>query len=217
MNRVRIGLLTTVLLSVAFVALAACSDDNNDNEPTATPQVTAGPTASDGATATAGPTAPEPTDSATFEGGQDKVEGTVGSGTPNSQDQPTLTDVRAAAHDGFDRIVFEFAGTASTDYSVEYVTDPTDCGSGEPTFPSGGNATYLLVRFFPAAAHDIDTGESTFESQGISPSLDQIKNAKQNCDFEAVLSWVVQLSNQADFRVIDLSDPTRLAVDVGHP
>ena len=43
----------------------------------------------------------------------------------------TLVEVRAAAHDGFDRIVFEFAGDAVPGYRVQYLAHVVACGSGE--------------------------------------------------------------------------------------
>lgn len=212
--RSRSWLLITIaaLITTAVVAFAACGDDNGDKSPTATPGATAAPTSPAGETPSA--TAPEPTDGP-FEGGQDPVEGTLGEVPDQAPPIATLTDVRVGEHPGFDRIVFELAD-AGADYTVEYVDNPTDCGSGEATFPSGGSAAYLQITIKPANAHD-EAGNSTIDSIGLSPDLNAIKRAKQSCDFEAVVTWVILLDEKADFRVTEVSDPLRLAVDIAQP
>ncbi|MEX2159268.1 MAG: hypothetical protein WEB04_07700 [Dehalococcoidia bacterium] len=217
MKRLFTGLATMVLIASALLALVSCGDDDkDDSDPTATPQVTTEATSPAGETTTPGSTAPEPTTGGAFEGGQALVQGTLGFETPDATQQPTLVRVETAQHDGFDRIVFEFSGAGAPVYRVEYLTDPTDCGSGEPTFPSGGNAAYLQIKFMPAVAHN-EAGASTIESQGLSPDLPSIKRARQSCDFEADVTWALLLGGQTDFRVFALVNPMRLAVDIAHP
>jgi hypothetical protein len=123
-------------------------------------------------------------------------------------------DVRAAGHDGYDRIAFEFTG-APPGYRVQYVTDPTQCGSGEPIAVPAGYAA-LEVKFQPADAHD-ESGQGTAPDTAINPGLPAISAAEQSCDFEADVTWVVLLTEEVDFRVIPLTDPYRLAVDVAQP
>jgi len=212
--RTRPWLLLTIvaLLTTALVAFAACGgDDDDDESPTATTAAgTAAPTSPAGET----PAATEPADGP-FEGAQDPVEGALGDVPDAAPPVATVVRVEAAGHEGYDRIVFEIED-AGANYSVEYVEDPTDCGSGEPTFPSGGSATYLQITIRPANAHD-ESGASTIESLGLSPDLPAIKRAKQSCDFEAVVSWVVLVDEPLDFRVTEVDSPLRLAVDIAHP
>lgn len=216
MKRLFTGLATMVLIASALFVLTSCGDDDKkDDESTATPQVTTEATSPAGETTTPGSTAPEPTTGTAFEGGQDLVQGTLGFGTPAPMEQATLVRVEAAEHEGFDRIVFEFSG-GSPVYRVEYVTTPTDCGSGEPTFPSGGNAAYLQIKFMPAVAHD-EAGQVTIASTDINANLPSIKRAKRSCDFEADVTWALLLGGQTDFRVFSLVNPLRLAVDIAHP
>lgn len=124
----------------------------------------------------------------------------------------TLTDVRAARHDKFDRVVFEFAGSALPSYHVEYVDRPVrSCGSGD-VVPLAGDG-YLLVRFQPARAHT-DAGEATVKDRERRPNLSVLKELKLICDFEAEVSWVMGLASPNRYRAIDLSAPPRLVIDI---
>ncbi len=201
--------LLLLLLAGGLLVLAACGGDNGGS---ATPT----PTTSEGVTPAVSPTAPEdtPTPEFTappeFDGTREPVEGAgLGSGTG------TLVDVRAGGHEGFDRIVFEFEG-ALPPYRVEFVSAPiTGCASGLEEEVAGD--AFLQVRFSPAAAHDIDTGEPTFEPLELTPGLPVLLEAQSVCDFEGVVTWVMGLSEETDFRVFDLEEPYRLAIDVERP
>ena len=64
-----------------------------------------------------------------------------------------LTGVRAASHDGYDRVVFEFRNGVPG-YDVGYVERPVRAdGSGEPVEVDGG--AVLLVRMEPALDADL--------------------------------------------------------------
>ena len=196
------------LLGAALLALAACGDGKKQD---ATPTNTA-PAAS--ATSATTPTATE-TPAATeepFQGARDPID------VPGPTAPPVvvLSDVRAAEHTGYDRITFEFDGDALPGYRVQYVTqaEVVGCGSGEPV-PVTGNA-FLQVYFSPVDAHN-DQGQSTIDATDMTPGLTTLQQATLTCDFEAVGTWVLGLSQQVDFRVVELDSPPRLAVDVGHP
>jgi hypothetical protein len=192
-----------IVLAVVCVAVFALACDGGDDTP--------GPTAT-AALATPTPSgtrAPDATPEPTFMGGPGPFEATPAPGIR----VPELADVRAARHEGFDRIVFEF-NTAVPGYTVEYVDAAVQCGSGEPVELAG--AALLEVRMSPAAAHDA-AGKTTFDQQELSPGLPAIVEAEQTCDFEAVLTWVAGLTGEAGVRVTVLEDPPRLVVDVAHP
>jgi hypothetical protein len=198
--------LVVALVSISLLlGLAACGGSSTPSVPTNTPTLTSTP-----APATATP-APGQTP---FPGGKDPVEGH--SPGPIASE---LTDVRAASHDeegGFDRITFEFATAARPSYRVEYITPPaTGCGSGEPATIAG--VAILHVRFANTNAHDLQSGQSTIDATEIAPGLPALLEAEQTCDFEAVVNWDIGLSAQVDFRVTELDNPPRIAVDVAHP
>lgn len=124
-----------------------------------------------------------------------------------------LKNVRVGAHDeGYDRVVFEFDAPDQTGYRIEYVKGPvTSCGSGEPVTLEGN--AFLSITFVPANAHTED-GKSSIETRAIKPGYKAIRELKQVCDFEGQVQWVLGVANTSPYRVVPLSAPTRLAVDI---
>ena len=125
-----------------------------------------------------------------------------------------LVDVRAAQHEGFDRTVFEFAGDALPAYHVEYVDKPVrQCGSGA-VVPVAGDG-WLHVRFSGANAHT-EAGEATVGFRERATNLTNLLEIESICDFEAEVGWVLGVRSPNHYRVIELSSPTRLVVDIRH-
>lgn len=125
-----------------------------------------------------------------------------------------LTDVRAARHDGYDRIVFELGGGLPPGFHLEYIDRPVRrCGSGEAA-PVAGDA-WLEVRLSPANAHT-ESGSATIAERERKLELGVVKELEQTCDFEAQVSWVIGVSRPNPYRVLTLNDPLRLVVDVKH-
>lgn len=192
-----------VLLVITILGLvsAACNGDDGEPSPTETAGAVVSPTS---------PPAPTDTPSLTpFEGSREPVEVPGGTAPPT----PLLVDVRAASHEGFDRIVFEFDG-GEPGFRVQYIDEATGCGSGLPVELEG--TALLEVHMVPADAHN-EAGEPTFAEQELAPGLPSILEAKQTCDFEADVTWVIGLAEEADFTAITQTDPFRIVVDVAHP
>ena len=124
----------------------------------------------------------------------------------------TLTAVRAARQEGFDRVVFEFAGDTLPGYHLEYVDRPIiRCGSGEPTEVEGQG--WLQVRLNGAQAHT-DAGKPTVAPRERKLELGVLRELEHTCDFEGEVTWVLGLQKPNRFRVLELKAPTRLVVDV---
>lgn len=125
-----------------------------------------------------------------------------------------VRDVRTASQEGFDRIVFEFEGSAVPGYRVEYVDPPAvQCGSGEPVEVAG--ASLLQVRLVPAQAHT-EAGEATVGERERHPGLPVLQELESTCDFEADVTWVLGLAARNRFRVQELPGPARLVIDIQH-
>jgi hypothetical protein len=123
-----------------------------------------------------------------------------------------LRDVRAARQKGFDRVVFEFRGRRLPGYRVEYVDKPVgQCGSGEVASIAGDG--WLRVRLLPAQAHT-KAGEATVKNREQRLRLGVLREMESTCDFEAEVEWVLGVASPNRFRVLELSNPTRLIVDV---
>lgn len=131
----------------------------------------------------------------------------------DTQAPTRLVDVRSARHDGFDRVVFEFDGLVPG-YHLEYVDKPVRrCGSGDPTTLAGDG--WLEVRMTPADAHDTE-GNALIAVRERRTAHAVLEELEQTCDFEAHVTWVLGLASPNHFRVLELSSPARLVVDVKH-
>jgi hypothetical protein len=125
--------------------------------------------------------------------------------------QARLTDVRFAHHDGYDRIVFEFANTSSvpsyrlTQQGPTFTTDPK--GDRRTLEGSAG----LLTRF-----------DGTDWTKGVplsaaKPELPVIREVANIGNFEGVTSYGLGLSKRACFRTMELKAPVRLVIDFAAP
>jgi hypothetical protein len=125
-----------------------------------------------------------------------------------------LRDVRVDAHEGFDRLVFDFGARSMPNYEVQYVASPQhQCGSGEEVRLEGG--AWLSVKLQPAQAHD-DAGAATVAERDRAPALPAVRQLRLTCDFEGQVEWIAGLRSQQGYRVMMLQQPNRLVVDVRH-
>lgn len=126
-----------------------------------------------------------------------------------------LRTIRTGRHKGFDRVVFEFRGSAAVPgYSIEYVDRPVrQCGSGDTVGVIGD--AFLRVRLTPAQAHT-DAGRPTIGYRELRTRLPLVKELQSTCDFEGEVEWVIGVSSANRYRVLELSNPRRLVIDIKH-
>lgn len=142
--------------------------------------------------------------------------GTAGIVEKTRADLPpaTLREVRTALHPGFDRVVFEFAGTELPGYHLEYIDKPVrQCASGE-VVPVAGDG-WLQVRLVPAQAHT-EAGEATVHERERRLDFPVLRELESTCDFEGHVEWVLGVASPNRYRVLELTAPPRLVVDVRH-
>jgi hypothetical protein len=120
----------------------------------------------------------------------------------------TVTAIRIAHHDGYDRLVIGFAtSNAMPQYQLtqqatsHFVRD----ASGQPVTLDGSAGLRAVLR-----NADITAGAPT----DLTPQLPAIREVAQIGNFERVVSYGVGLATPACFRVLELSGPTRLVIDV---
>jgi hypothetical protein len=131
-------------------------------------------------------------------------------GAQSAPETPTLVDVRAGGHAGYDRVVFEFRG-AVPEHRVGYVDQLVEDGSGNPVSVAG--AADLEVVFEGANAHHED-GTPTISPRRFSPGLTAVKEVAQLGDFEAMVSYGIGVDQRRPIEVSTLSSPSRLVIDV---
>jgi hypothetical protein len=124
-----------------------------------------------------------------------------------------LTDIRTGTHPDYERFTVELdAAEGLPAYHVEYVDRPLhECGSGNQIFPVGD--AWLELRLEPAAAHT-EAGEATLGAREIAVDAPLLRRIYRTCDFEAVVVHVLALSAPNPFRVLTLSSPSRIVVDI---
>ncbi|HXT19816.1 MAG TPA: hypothetical protein VN923_03620, partial [Thermoanaerobaculia bacterium] len=74
---------------------------------------------------------------------------------------------------------------------------------------------WLELRLDPAQAHDAE-GRVSIAGGTEQPKLAALRTLELSCDFEGVVSWALGGPRTLPFRVMALSDPPRVVVDVAH-
>lgn len=129
-----------------------------------------------------------------------------------------LKTVRVGRNPGFERIVFEFAGTSKPGYRVQWVDGPiVSDGSGEPIAVDG--EAFLEMIMEPASGVDLSAPQLTIIYDGpdripVAGQTELITDLVRTGDFEGVLSWAAGTTEKVPFRVLRLSDPTRVVIDL---
>ena len=120
----------------------------------------------------------------------------------------TVSAIRIAHHDGYDRLVIGFAFSNSMPQyqltrqaSSTFVRD----ASGQPVALEGSAGIRAVLQ-----NSDIVSGLAS----DFKPRLPEIREVANIGDFERVVSYGIGLKTAACFRVLELSGPTRLVIDV---
>jgi hypothetical protein len=183
-------LIRLLLLTVAVLLAAACGA--HDDQPPVTSVETGAASGGLGGAATASVAAPA------------TITGTA-----------LLTDVRAARHTGYDRVVFAFAN-GLPGYEVGYAERPVIAdGSGDEVDVDG--AAVLSVRMEPALDADLskESAPRTYTGPNrFSPDAVAVIELVRTGGFEAVLAWAVGVDAERPFRVTTFTGPSRLVIDI---
>jgi hypothetical protein len=134
-----------------------------------------------------------------------------------------LVDVRVGAHDGYDRVVFEFeepdpnpAGNGGIPYYQIKIAKPpfTQDPSDLPVEVEG--EAFARIIFQGASGYDFD-GNATYDGpRRLTPGFGTLTDVVESGDFEATLTWILGLSRTTCWEVQELSNPTRLVIDFHH-
>jgi hypothetical protein len=134
--------------------------------------------------------------------------------TPAPVAAPVLTQVTAAHHPGYDRLVFTFRGSVPRTHTVRYVPQVTADPSGLPVNVAG--SAKLLVTFTPATGHSA-MGVATYAPTKHTFALPGIIQVVPAGDFESVLSFGVGVARAEPFHVFTLTKPSRVVIDLRTP
>jgi hypothetical protein len=170
---------------------------------------------------TAGPTpSPAPTPLPTQPSATDLTPFTCLDRSGGSDTGPAmrLTFVRIAHQPaGYDRIVFEFAPQAGAAAHLPAYTVSRQASAKFIKDPSGMDVTLRGSHGLRIVFHGASGSESYSGPRDLTPGLPVVQEVEQLGDFEAVLSWGAGLSRGSCIRTLELSNPTRLVIDVQTP
>jgi len=128
-------------------------------------------------------------------------------GTAAGAQQGDPTDVRVGTHDGYDRIVFEYSGSATPTLTIETVQPPFTHDPSDLPMTVAGSA-FLRIKLEGVLMGGY-TGATDFK-----PNYPALVELAQQGDFEGIQTWIVGLTKTSCVRVIQLNDPTRLVIDI---
>lgn len=134
---------------------------------------------------------------------------------PSRDARLTVSAVRLAAQEGFDRVVFELGGVGSPGWDVRYVEEATQDGSGAPVPVTGG--AVLQVRI-SGAGYPYDTGVEEYAAEAplTAAGTGSVTEVVFAATYEGVTSAFIGTRDPRPFRAYLLQEPTRLVVEVAH-
>ena len=157
-------------------------------------------------------TSPATTNNASVLNNPDTAGWTAGLTAKPGSEMTTLTEVRTAVHDEFERIVFAFGPGPISGFKVEYIDAPVrQCGSGDVVALPGD--AWLSIRLEPSQAHT-EAGAPTIVERSRVLNYENIKALRMICDFEGQVEWVAAVASPNQYRTLELKEPSRLVVDV---
>jgi hypothetical protein len=131
---------------------------------------------------------------------------------PGPERTPMLVAVRTGSHDGYDRLVLQFRN-GLPNWRVNYVKQVAS-ESGETVSLEG--AAFLYVDTHPASGHqDTAPFKQTYTGpHTLTPHHPMLRQVAWVDDFEGHVGFGLGLRRRTGFRVLELRDPSRLAIDV---
>ena len=119
-----------------------------------------------------------------------------------------LTGIRAAAHEGFTRVVLEFSGEGTPGVRTAAWTDEAvEQGRGLPIQVEGGAVLDLVIDGTPMTASDTPYPSGTHTRAG---DLDIVSDGA----FEDNTHVVIGAPSAREFQIGFLSNPVRMVIDI---
>jgi hypothetical protein len=133
---------------------------------------------------------------------------------PGTAARAQITGVRVGTHGDYDRIVFEFdAGIPR--YQIETATPPFYADPSGLPLEIAGSAFWKLTLVGGTKVKP-GGGSSYAGPTNFMPGFDALVQLKEGGDFEGLSTWYVGLTDTSCIRVLNLSDPARLVIDIEH-
>ena len=207
------AVLPTLALVAAVLSGCGDGDDDQDAGATSSPPSSSAPATTSG-TASTGTPATEGDDSTDAPPFPANTEPDTGAASADSL--VTVTEIRTGLHDGYDRVVFEVAGTGTPGWDVRYVDEAASQGSGMAV-PVEGDA--ILQVTISGVGYPTDTGIEEYDGSAPLPGAgtEVVTEVVWDTTFEGTSVAFVGMTEETPFRVYLLQEPARVVLDVVHP
>jgi len=132
----------------------------------------------------------------------------------STSDRAQITDIRVGTHDGYDRVVFEFA-SGLPDAVIAGALPPFYADASGLEIEVAGTA-FLSVTMHGASKVSPEGGVTYGGPTSFEPGFEQLVQLIEGGDYEAVSTWYLGLDGGGCIRVLTLSEPSRLVIDIEH-
>lgn len=201
--------------AASLLLLGACTPGAPTNAPQSAEASSSASSPEASATASAAPETtptPEPGLDATKPINADNWMSSVEGLPPVRSDDPTkalaLTGIRAATHEGFTRVVLEFAGKGTPGVrSAAWTDEAVEQGRGLPIQVEGQSVLDLVIDGTPMTATETPYPGGTHTRAG---DLDVVSDGT----FEDNTHVVIGSPTTRQFQIGFLSDPVRMVIDI---
>lgn len=202
-----------VVVAACTLALVGCSGQETPPSPSTTTTTASATPATSTPPPTTASASPSTSPSATAPAGF-SPDGRTSPTFPNlGGDLGGLGLVRVGHHAGYDRVVWEFAGTGRPTYKVHYVDEPLGDASGDPVPVKGKAFVEVLITFVGVPANGTSRPPSAPASALAGTVVAQADAVYGG--FEGYgQTFIGVRDRQRPLRVTTLTGPTRLVVDV---
>lgn len=211
------------LAAVVFaggLALSACADvngtDGNGTGDTGIPSTQTVTMTESPPPAAPGPTDPDPGNGNNNGNGNGNAEDpTAPMGEPDTDPEENMgstgTDldvsaIRLASHEGFDRVVFDIAGTGAPGWSVDYTDSPAQQGSGFPIEFEGETALRVSLHGLTQPV-ELDT---------VAGAGGVVTEVIPDINHHGTSQFIIGVEGTLPYSVTLLEEPTRLVIDILH-
>ncbi|RVW05957.1 hypothetical protein EF834_00245 [Rhodococcus spongiicola] len=124
-----------------------------------------------------------------------------------------LTDVRVGQHPGFDRVVYEFAGTGTPGWRARYVDGAFQDNSGKPISVAGDGILQIYINRIAFPSDDTETGSFPLVPGASGGVVTEVREGVSWSEGD-MQSFIGTARPQRPFTVFTLSEPTRVVVDI---
>ncbi|SDR94294.1 hypothetical protein [Corynebacterium timonense] len=204
------------LIATAALGLGACSPADNSAEPAATVTETTAETSTTTATTEASVAAPATT---THVAATDEEAASAQQFTTARTEQPmrggpelVINDIRLATHDGFDRVVFEYAGPGLPGFIVGYTPEPRQQASGHLLEVVGNAYLEVMIQGTPMGLFSPD--DELNQPGPMNRAAGTVQGITHGAVFEADSQYVIGLDQERPFHAYTLENPPRVVVDI---